>query len=65
MKHSQASRALVFWISMLRVENHGIFLDVKFNSERGRTMQRFHQCDVRGSGEALPCAFAQFALLPY
>ena len=65
MKHSQASRALVFWISMLGVENHGIFWDVKFNSERGRTMQGFHQCDVRGSGEALPCAFAQFALLPY
>ena len=28
-------------------------------------MQGFHQCDVRGSREALPCAFAQFALLPY
>lgn len=49
MKHSQVSRALVF----------------KFNSERGSAMQVFHQCDVRGSGEALPCAFAQFALLPY
>ena len=49
MKHSQVSQALVF----------------KFNSERGSAMQVFHQCDVRGSGEALPCAFAQFALLPY